>query len=236
MVRLFLVRHGQRGDFVDKEWMDKQDLVDKTRHTDSVLSELGLQQAQNLAQYFAHLKLQNASIFSSPYTRCLQTALPLCDVFPEKKICMDHGIMEWDGYYEQWSTLRLPQSIVAMHDSFKPHISMQYSPSTSLENFVSRFPFHETREMLNKRVQGTVRAIVEQYGGDSDLILVSHGACVIAAVEAFLSPEQLEHYKPRCGVASVAELQSNDKGKTWELVQNGTTHFLQSGELYVAQK
>lgn len=89
MTRFILVRHGTT------DWVDAHILHGIT---DIPLNEKGLQQARQAAQALSGIRVQN--IYSSPLTRCLQTADILAERLGVQPVALE-GLKELDfGYWE----------------------------------------------------------------------------------------------------------------------------------------
>jgi broad specificity phosphatase PhoE len=86
---LYLVRHGQRLDAVDKNWYEKDD-----NQYDPPLSDAGFEQAECLAERLLQEPIDY--IFVSPYLRALQTAHPIAEAL-DLPLYVENGIGEWLG-------------------------------------------------------------------------------------------------------------------------------------------
>ena len=71
---MFVVRHGQRADQADGEWW-----LTAARPADPPLTDLGLQQAAATGEALAPLASAASVIYSSPFTRCVQTAAQIAN-------------------------------------------------------------------------------------------------------------------------------------------------------------
>lgn len=84
MTKLVLVRHG-RTNANDKKFLDGKNI--------SYLTELGKQQAQNLVEKLSSINPD--SIYSSPFTRCIDTITPFAQS-KNKEIIQDARLREID--------------------------------------------------------------------------------------------------------------------------------------------
>lgn len=101
---IWLVRHGQRVDNVDKKWKANNDAKwDDPELTYGVMKGLvldnydfslrGKQQAHEVGKHFANMNIE--AIVVSPFTRCIETAAQIVAMMENKaKICVEPGLME----------------------------------------------------------------------------------------------------------------------------------------------
>ncbi|CCD65803.1 Phosphoglycerate mutase family protein [Caenorhabditis elegans] len=86
---IWLVRHGQRVDNVDKKWKANND----AKWDDPELTLRGKQQAHEVGKHFANMNIE--AIVVSPFTRCIETAAQIVAMMENKaKICVEPGLME----------------------------------------------------------------------------------------------------------------------------------------------
>lgn len=85
--RIYVVRHGEREDFVDPNWSDTHE-----RYFDPPLSAHGFDQAEEVSKFFADKKID--MIFSSPLARAIQTAIPTANALG-MKIHIEYGLNEF---------------------------------------------------------------------------------------------------------------------------------------------
>lgn len=86
---LYLVRHGQRIDAVNKQWHKDGD-----NKYDPYLSQLGVWQAQKVGERLRGEQIDH--IISSPYVRALQTAQAIAEQLQQSFVVED-GVGEWLG-------------------------------------------------------------------------------------------------------------------------------------------
>lgn len=88
-MEVVIVRHGHRLNWVQEDWGVEWQ---KNRPNDSPLSDVGLQQARELAQYLTQRPV--SVIYASPYFRTLQTANEIA-LLSGVPIHVENGISEW---------------------------------------------------------------------------------------------------------------------------------------------
>lgn len=159
---LILIRHGQIQANVDKRWHG---------WTDSGLTEVGMEQAQKVADRIAQEHQDVSAIYASPLQRTHNTAMAIAkrlnlDVIEEPRI-KEYGIGVLEG--ETFKALH------ADHDFFKlidddPH----YAPEQG-----------ESINQVGERVTSALRGFAEQHQGEK-IIAVSHGAAMALALAGIL--------------------------------------------------
>ncbi|MDR6672255.1 histidine phosphatase family protein [Xanthomonas sp. 1678] len=99
--RLWLVRHGQSAGNVARDLAEEsgQDLIDiATRDADTPLSDLGLQQSQQLGRWFAALPAQQrpSILLTSPFLRAQQTCAAIGEALrlPPAAAALDERLRE----------------------------------------------------------------------------------------------------------------------------------------------
>lgn len=86
---IYLVRHGQRIDAVNKQWHK-----DGENKYDPYLSQLGWWQAQKVGERLQAVQIDH--MISSPYLRALQTAQAIAEQI-EMPFVVENGVGEWMG-------------------------------------------------------------------------------------------------------------------------------------------
>lgn len=85
---IFVLRHGEREDYVDRNWLQKHPNL---APDDPPLAQKGHQQAKETAQRLANEQID--FIVSSPYLRCVETANYVAEML-NKSIFIEPGICE----------------------------------------------------------------------------------------------------------------------------------------------
>ncbi len=192
-MRLYFVRHGQSEANVQ--------MIISNRDLPHLLTELGRQQAEELAQSLTKVPL--AAIYSSPIARALQTAqivaasknLPveIAEALREP----DCGVMEGRGDDAAW----------AEHDRVMADWLVQ-------RKFDSRIEGGESFHDLRARFVPFIERLVVEYGAtDNNLLLIGHGSLLYLMLPLVLTNIDLasvgEYPMPNTAVI-VAETQAND--------------------------
>ena len=156
---LYVVRHGQRIDTVNRNWYGEGD----NKH-DPYLSEKGQWQAQRLAERLTQEPVDY--IFASPYLRTLQTAQPIAEAL-DIPFYVDEGLGEWQG-----------RAMFATAPEITPPIKraadFDYMGLTHEALIQPAYP--ETVQQVFERYHKTVDHLLETYEGN--LLLVGHGRVV----------------------------------------------------------
>eukprot|EP00727_Mastigamoeba_balamuthi_P013942 m51a1_g9170 hypothetical protein (801) ;mRNA; f:27134-31248 len=210
---VYIIRHGERLDWVDKNWARTS-----PRPWDTPLSARGLCMADELAQHVAALPqaLRPAHIVCSPLVRVIQTAAPTARLLG-LRIKIEAGLTEWPP------RPALPrESLAAL---FPGLIDEEYA-----ERVAPSGP--EDPEQMHDRADVVVRALLAQreFTCDGPVALFTHAAGVIAFTRAMVRDRTIA---VRCGIASTTVLVKDDKSgadEPWKLVSNGDASYLSGGE------
>lgn len=164
-MKVYAARHGQT------QW----NLEDKVcGRTDLPLTELGLEQAQLLAQRTKELKLD--VILSSPMLRAMQTAAPAAALHGVEVLTDDRLIEQDYGIYEGVS--RFDEGFL----SNKRH-------------FAYRYPGGESMMDVAARVYSLLEDIKEKYAGKNVLLVCHGGVCrVIRTYFEDMTNDEYFHY------------------------------------------
>lgn len=200
--RLYLVRHGERLDAVDKNWHRTGD-----NRYDPPLSERGFQQAEQLAQRLLEEPIDH--IFVSPYVRALQTAQPIARALG-LPLYVEAGIGEWLG------KVMLPYDpMVLPYDDLRLDF-----PQISHAHVSLVFPeYPETAEQCFDRLQRTTEQLLHAYSGN--LLFVGHGRTVTGTAHR-LTGERESNFLYGLACISMLELVQD----RWSVCLNGDTAHL----------
>jgi broad specificity phosphatase PhoE len=198
---IWLVRHGNREDFIDPDW-GKTAL----RPQDPGLSPDGIEQARAAGERLKHEAIDR--IFTSPYLRCAQTAHFIAE-HVKAPVHVEPGLGEL--HHPDWS-----QGLPAL-------LSMSDLEAATGAFDTSHDPLHEatypeTIEHAFARAEQTARGIAERYRGP--LLLVGHAVSVLGIART-LSGEQGDLL---CPLASLFRLERAGEG--WKLALAGDTSHL----------
>ncbi|GAB5591556.1 hypothetical protein Unana1_06456 [Umbelopsis nana] len=232
---VFIVRHGERQDHVDKTW--QSDPSDGIR--DPPLSEKGEQQSQKTGAYLIDLlrekdiKLENTTVVfvCSPFQRCIDTAVGIARGLQHAKqtfLRLEPAAGEWmtERFFDevectaQQMTQRKIQDIARNHAQISKVLSMDWHYTPIRSEFV--YPetriemeerFDEMRRSLDTMIARDVKAnrigMVQQDMKRRDIVivLVTHAAGINALLESYKQESTLLE-TPYCCVSRVRYKQS----------------------------
>ena len=233
---IYLIRHGDRDDFANKDWKEKIESC-KGLTIDPPLSPLGHEQARETAKkMFSDVNVD--AILVSPYVRTIQTAVPFSEL-KNIPISIESGLSE--GWH-------CPGLLPSKTDRYRyfPHIDYTYNP---LHNVVAtdghrhpkydvpqeKFPddyFKRFIEFANK---------LETFAKNKTVLCFSHAASValVAALlkcnledipsddnckDVFSEKYQCVRYDLFAPVG-IYKLSKKDNNSPWILEKNGSTNL-----------
>ncbi|OKH18905.1 histidine phosphatase family protein [[Limnothrix rosea] IAM M-220] len=167
--KVWLVRHGNRLDFIRPEWF-----LSALFKYDPPLCPAGKIQAQETAKYLSSKAI--AHIFVSPYCRTIQTALPMA-IAHNLPLNLEAGLGEWEnpdwmGEKPQLTNERIVEVENVINRDYRSLVQPQYP---------------ETQEEMWARAKKTTQFLVENYAGN--LLIVGHKESLFGAAIAFLGKE-----------------------------------------------
>ena len=176
---VWIVRHGDRRDFVDPTWARRA-----ARPEDPPLARSGIVQARAVARRLRGERV--AHLFSSPFLRTVETAHHVAAAL-DLRIKVEPGLSEW------LSVAWFPQppkllSLDELGERF-PCIDRAYAPRGCAR-------YGERGEEALARSGATARRLVDDFPGD--LVIVGHGASVFGAGSALLGVDP-EMSRPTLG-------------------------------------
>ncbi|KAJ3148207.1 hypothetical protein HDU86_007555 [Geranomyces michiganensis] len=233
-ITIHVLRHGIRQDFVSDKWVSPTGLP-----KDPPLADSGHAQAREVA---AHLRSQAsprfAHIFSSPFSRCLQTVEPFART-QHAKVKIEPGLGEWFSSWHVSTTAPDPPSPPPRAPRFAE--SDRLFPGLLDPTWVPlwKHPVRwENQDEIHDRLKWTVNAIADYvdscpasdtHASDSThVLLVTHAACQIALGRALLGDRYAEI---QCGVASFGRFR-RDSNARWIMEANGDVAHLTEGMQY----
>lgn len=201
---IWLVRHGNRQDFVDPQWRDTAE-----RPHDPGLSPDGLVQAKEVARRIASEQIDH--MFASPYLRTVQTAHLIAKALG-LPIKLEHGISEYlnPKWFSQQPEL-LPLEVLTPQF---PQLDSAYRSRR-----FAQFP--ETDPGAMARAGETARHLAAEFSGN--LLFIGHGASVLGATRGLLQ-HKIDFAVPLC---SLVKLVQQDQGWVPELIAD-ISHLSQS--------
>lgn len=206
MTKLYLVRHGET------EWNKASKIQGKT---DTELSAEGIEQAHKLAKRLSNEDIN--VIFSSSLKRALRTA----EIIKEYKSCR---IVKSDKYHEiclgPWEGMTINE----IEEKYTEHFRVYREDPA---NF--KLPGAETFLDLTERTYNEIINIVNKYD-DKNILLVSHGTTIKAAIIKILGIDIINYNKFRIDNASISIIGFSESipKKPVILCLNDTNHLKQA--------
>lgn len=217
MERLFIVRHGQREDFVNPGWKKQA-----TNLYDTPLSAHGAEQAEEVARFFAALPPSERPqrVLCSPYLRALQTAAPTARALG-LHLCVEPGLAESE--FRPLGTAPFPQlpSTPAAVDARLGGCVLADAAWTPLGPRATDF---EDATACCARAQALVAALEHTLAGRA--VLFTHAATAIALVRAVLRDARYDTPVPVCGVCELVRVPLEGG---WRLVRDADASMLSRG-------
>lgn len=195
MRTVWLVRHGNRQDFVDRSWRETAE-----RPHDPPLSADGVQQARETGRFLANEPVDH--LFASPFLRAVETAACITESL-HLPINIEHGICEL--LREDWFPVRPDYLPVAVLAARFPLVNAAYRSLV-----VPAYP----EESLLARAAQTIDRLTRQYPGN--LLLVCHGAPVEGIARA-LAPDGPTPHINLCCIVKLVE-----RAGVWTMEADGS--------------
>lgn len=243
MQTIWIARHGNRQDFVDRNWR-----LSASMPFDPGLSADGAVQAQKLAGRLASEKIRH--IFASPSLRTLETANYTAEGL-DLPIKIEAGLSEWFNlihiWYVRldclWSHFRATSVDSQLENSRKSLDSiLKLNPETQAINLLlERFPRIDTSYTssvvpkrletwfeLRSRVQKTIRHLAEEYL--EDILIVSHSTPIRPMVRGLVNNPPLISC-PLCSLIKIVQtdgewiVELNDDTQHLKNVNEGSNVF-----------
>jgi broad specificity phosphatase PhoE len=199
---IWLARHGYRADYVDPDWRRTA-----KRPHDTPLSPDGLDQAEALAARFEGEGLRY--VLSSPFMRAVQTAHAVADRL-DLPLYIEPGACEWlrAEWFQSMPKVLSPQELASHY----PRVDPDYDPCC-------RPAYPEGVAELVARCRELARTLVARFGGD--LLVVGHGASVMALTAGLLDDPETETHPTMCAVTKL----TGEDGR-WQLALDGDRSHL----------
>ncbi len=180
--RLLLVRHGQTAANVDQVWHG---------HTDTALTDLGLEQANRLGDYFHNYLPDIHAIYSSPLQRAKYTAEQIARG-GDHEVKFDPRLMEFGaGDFEGKSF----DELKGEHGFIKKVINDEHH----------RPPGGETRAEVTERFVGAVDGFLAKHPGEN-LVVVAHGLAIAFALSHWIDQDRSKWVNYQISNTSVTEI------------------------------
>lgn len=206
---LYLVRHGQRIDAVNKQWHKDGD-----NKYDPYLSQLGVWQAQRLGERLQGNVIDH--IISSPYLRALQTAQAVAEQLGMPFV-VEAGVGEWMGRAMMAQAPAIPLAATRA----ERFANMDTSYSSAIDPV-----WPETVPQVFDRYRAAMQHLLGAFS--SNLLIVGHGR-VVTGVPHVLTGKPEHSFKLE--LAGLTQLTWVDDA--WQIQLNGdTTHLEEQPEPY----
>lgn len=182
---VYLVRHGERLDSIDKTWYEKEN----GNKYDSPLSDKGKEQATKLAQRLLQEPIDY--IFTSPYWRALQTAHPVAEVL-DLPLYVENGIGEWLG-----------RSMVSEEPNITPPFQRRNEfPMLDFCHNPRVIPHYpETVAQCFERLENAMTQLLDSY--DGNLLIVGHGRTVTGLAHRLTSKPEAHFKYEQAGITKL---------------------------------
>ncbi len=201
---VWLVRHGNRRDFVDPEWLKTAE-----RPHDGPLSADGEVQARETGERLARERIDH--VFASPFIRAAQTASIIGGVIG-RRVRIEPGLAEMllDRWFPDRHDLLSAAELAEMLPGIDADYPGQVHPA-----------YPEDSEAMLRRTAEVMRHLTGRYEGN--LLLVAHGGSINGLARA-LAPSASVH-TALCCLVRLAE-----RAGAWVLEADGsdTSHLTQA--------
>ena len=171
----WIVRHGERIDKIDKNWIANN----KNQCHDPPLTKVGKWQAKLSGRNIRRRELNDIKyIYTSPFTRCVETSLEMLKEirkkYPKCIIRIELGIVECIGNWMSWSK-KLPKEIYPITNKMTLQYFNKKYPNCFDNNYTSyweKLPHRECNQLQTVyRFYKTVKHILKQ---ESPIVLCTH--------------------------------------------------------------
>lgn len=198
--------------------------------SDPALAPHGEEQAQELANFIFSINPQPDLIFSSPFYRCVQTALPISKLL-DIDIVLENGIGEW--FKRDRPTKPKPADFDALSKFFASNLKNHWEPTVypSSEGETDTEIFQRCLEFW----EHFIPKFEKQFPDSETILFVTHAATKIALGMSLLKFNSVyesidgEDGKLRAGTCSLSKYIRLDQDE-WKITMNGNTEFLTQGE------
>ncbi len=192
---LWIVRHGNRFDFVYPLWFDTA-----LRRYDPPLSFDGRIQVQELARKLKDEPINH--IIASPFLRTIQTAHILGEIL-DLKIKLEAGLGEWHN--PDWMSAKPVIHPREELESIYPRIDWDYR-----SQIIPIYP--ETEAMVLTRMKKIAQLLTAEFEGN--LLLIGHSISVIGIGKSLLG-DDVEMKTSLCSLAKIV-----NEGDHWQLAMS----------------
>ncbi|MGJ3241045.1 MAG: histidine phosphatase family protein [Anaerolineae bacterium] len=205
---LYLVRHGQRLDEIDKRWYEATD----ANRYDSPLSPQGEAQAEKLAQRLSSEPID--WIFSSPYLRALQTAHPVAEAL-DLPLHIEHGVGEWLGK----AMMPAEPQITPVFQRREQFPALIFSHNSRV---IPHYP--ESVAQCFERLERAITQLLDGYEGN--LLIVGHGRTVTGIAHRLMRQPESQFKLEQTGITKLDFVDGQ-----WVLRLNSDTAHLSAEQM-----
>eukprot|EP00736_Rhodelphis_marinus_P014178 Rmarinus@m.27279 len=203
-MKVILVRHGERIDDVSESWS-----LSAERPFDPPLTTNGIKQADLTAKRLADAGVTH--VFSSPFLRCVQTALPIARAIGQS-IRLEDGFSEWvkPSYFPlglpDRSCLTVPVRLESNLGSRSNRDLSAAGIEPSLIDWTQHShtafpPAWESPTCMASRVEKALAGVLQNLGSRDVAVVVTHGYGIQMAVES-LMPDLFVIDTPYCCIST----------------------------------
>lgn len=238
-ITIYLIRHGDRYDYANKDLWQRRSTDLGLTLRDPPLSALGHKQARETAKWFEDNKIKIDNILVSPYLRVLQTAQPLSHL-QGKPMCVEYGlaetphhkatIQEGDEYYRD--RVQAFPEIDEAYESVFPKEELVFSTENGKSEPIVEY-FRRMRKFAKSLVKDLLQEPQQQSGVKQSnsvstgktLALFSHAASIAFVAALTNCPSLLEEedslkFAP-CGIW---KLVSDGDSAAWRIEKTGASN------------
>lgn len=200
---LWLVRHAERRDEVDRAWAERAD-----RPHDPPLTDRGRRQAERAGDRLRDCGIE--AIYVSPFLGTVETAHLIADRIA-RPVFVDHGLSQHldPDWFDVAPSVLSPRVLADRFDTVDPTHSSVLRPN-----------YPESSEEAADR---TVRAVRRLAGDATSTLLVGHRLTITSVVAAFTGQRDVE--TPTCGIARLTAYPWG-----WDVDLVGDTSHLADGD------
>lgn len=181
--------------------------INETEDLNAGLSELGRQQAEALSERFGALSV--SAIYSSPFVRCIETALPMAEVLNlpirvRPDLCEHH-------YLPEGSSVDLGLESMEAIAGRCPRVI----PCSDFGEPFTWIPADETFDQLLARARSVAGFFKRRWTGEDDAVIVfGHGSPIARLIEGWLINEPGPSFRFIIDNAAIAALRYHNDVST----------------------
>ena len=151
------------------------------------LNNNGMNNREKIIQSLKDKNIKIDMIISSPFIRCLDTVVPICNTY-DINICIDYALSEF--FDNTYNGCKIPRNYTEQEKAIYS-LELLYKPSLEIDNFNE----HYTWKSLQKRLKLFIDSIKNKYS-DKNILIVTHMTIVNALLNLNNIPRDAEDYFP----------------------------------------